>query len=97
MYNESKSLLQQKKAEKFINTFFQGMDDPVMEQILRIQYLGDDEKKLDELLERQRKEMEEYASHFELEDATKLVLTDEEKEEILREQSSPNPSVPICK
>jgi len=81
------SLLQQKKAEKFINKFFSGMDDPVLEQILRIQYLGDDEKKLDELLERQRKEMEEYASNFELDDATKLVLTDEEKKEILKSQN----------
>jgi 23S rRNA maturation mini-RNase III len=87
------SLLQQKKAEKFINTFFKGMDDPVLEQIMRCQYLGDEEKKLDDLLERQRKEMEEYASHFELDDVTKVVMTDEEIEEILREQSSPNPSI----
>jgi len=81
------SSLERKKAERFINTFFQGMDDPIMEQILKIQYLGEDEKKLDELLERQRKEMEEYASHFELDDATKLVLTDEEKEEFLKSQN----------
>ena len=82
------SLLQQKKAEKFINKFFSGMDDPILEQILKIQYLGEDEKKLDELLERQRKEMEEYASNFELDDATKLVLTDQEKEEILKSQQN---------
>jgi 23S rRNA maturation mini-RNase III len=79
--------IQKKKAEKFINKMFQGMDDPVMEQIMRIQYLGEDESKLDELLERQRKEMEEYASHFELQDATKIILTDEEKEEILKSQN----------
>jgi len=80
--------IQKQKAEKFINKMFQGMDDPVMEQIMRCQYLGDDESKLDELIKKQQKEMEEYASHFELQDATKTVLTNEEKEEILREQSS---------
>ena len=81
------SSLQKKKAERFINAFFKDMDDPIMEQILKIQYLGDDETKLDELLERQRKEMEEYASHLELDDISKVVMTDEEKEEILKSQN----------
>lgn len=80
--------IKQKKVEKFINKFFEGMDDPILEQVFKCTYLGEDETKLDEILEIQRKEMEKYASNFELTDATKVVLTDEEKEEILKSQQN---------
>jgi len=80
--------IQKRKAEKFINKFFQGMDDPVMEQALRCQYLGEDEKKLHDLLEQQQKEMEEFAKNLELDDVTKVVMTDEEIEEILKSQNN---------
>lgn len=74
---------QQKKAEKFINAFCSGLDDPVMEQILRVIHLGESEDKLNELIERQRNEMEEYISKFELTDGASAILTEEEKEQAI--------------
>ena len=75
--------LQRKKAERFINAMTNGMDDPIIETVLRIAYLGDSEEKLEEVLEKQRKQMEEYASHCELTDVSKTIMTDEEKQALI--------------
>ncbi len=76
------------KAERFIDNFCKGMDDPIIAQVLRTIHLGEPEEKLDELIEKQRIEMEEYASKFELTDATKAVLTQEEMDAILSQQNT---------
>lgn len=79
--------LQRKKKEKFINAFFEGMDDPVMEAVMRIVHLGEDESKLNELLERQQMQMEDYMSHFELTDARQTMLSEEEQEQAKSQNS----------
>jgi len=76
------------KAERFIDNFCKGMDDPIIAQVLRTIHLGEPEEKLDELIERQRIEMEEYASKFELTDVTKAVLTQEEMDAIISQQNT---------
>ena len=76
------------KAERFIDNFCKGMDDPIIAQVLRTIHLGEPEEKLDALIERQRIEMEEYVSKFELTDATKAVLTEEEMTAIISQQNT---------
>jgi hypothetical protein len=74
---------QKKKAEKFINTFCAGMDDELMEIVLRTAYLGEPEEKLNEFVEKQRKEYEEYSKHFELTDVAQTTISEEEQQAII--------------
>lgn len=73
---------QKKKVEKFIDMFCKGMDDELMEIVLRTAYLGEDESRFDEFMERQQKENEEYASHFEITDVSQTIITEEEQQQI---------------
>lgn len=77
----------QKKKEKFINTFFEGLDDPVMETIFRIVHLGEPEEKLNEVIEAERKKIEEMYSAFELTDVSQTVLTEEERKAIISQNT----------
>lgn len=74
---------QQKKAEKFINTFCAGMDDPIMEQILRIVHLGDSEDKLQKLVQEKNEMLQEYMEHFELTDVAQTTISEEEQKSII--------------
>lgn len=74
---------QQKKAEKFINTFCSGMDDELMRLVLRTVYLGEDESKYNEFVESNRKEYEEYINHFELTDVAQTTISEEDQQAII--------------
>lgn len=71
----------QKKKEQFINMFMTGLDDPIFEKILRVVHLGEPESELNEMIDAHNREMEMYASNFELTDATQTVIPQEEIDE----------------
>jgi len=76
-------MYRRQKAEKFISNFCAGLDDPIMETVLRVVHLGEPEEKLDEVIAIERMKMEEMIRHFELTDARQNTLTDEEQQTLI--------------
>jgi hypothetical protein len=83
-------MYRRQKAEKFISAFCAGLDDPIMEAVLRVTHLGEPEEKLDEVIAQERAKMEEMLHHFELTDATQNTLTEEERQSIISKKNIEN-------
>ncbi|NBW13108.1 MAG: hypothetical protein EBR82_34315 [Caulobacteraceae bacterium] len=81
------SFIQRKKTEKFLEIFLKDIDDDLLALALKVHYLGEDKEKLDKLIEQHQKEMDEYSKQFEIEDVSKVIMSEEEKQEILKSKN----------